>query len=208
MDNDRNQETVIVENIVEDPIVVKYEDKSTTHNPQVSVDLLKMITQYVDFLGVEIFIFIIRPLLIDAANKLKVDENKFYATLYEEFKFQNWIKSLKHSNYLFIWSGRFQISTINSWNSLFQVEWSNVGHNLIFKFCNYLILVFLCNFFFNFRFRLFISFFLGAFSVVYSNLGFICFCSRLRVFSCPRFCFYYLNTLQPRKTKQFSGYYQ
>ena len=148
MDNDRNQETVIVENIVEDPIEVKYEDKSTTHNPQVSIDLLKMITQYVDFLRVEIFIFIIKPLLIDAANKLKVDENKFYATLYEEFKFQNWIKSLKHSNYLFIWSGRFQISTINSWNNLFQVEWSNVGHNLIFKFCNYLILVFLCNFFF------------------------------------------------------------
>ena len=29
VDNDRNQETVIVENIVEDPIEVKYEDKST-----------------------------------------------------------------------------------------------------------------------------------------------------------------------------------
>ena len=33
MDNDRNQEMEIVENIVEDPIEVKYEDKSTTHNP-------------------------------------------------------------------------------------------------------------------------------------------------------------------------------
>ena len=52
MDNDRNQEIVIAENIVEDPIEVKYENKSTTYHPQVSVDLLKMTTQYVNFLGV------------------------------------------------------------------------------------------------------------------------------------------------------------
>ena len=93
---------VIVKNIVEDPIEIKYEDKSTTHNPLVSVDLLKMTTQYVDFLEVENFNFIISPLLIDVANTLKVDENKFYATLYEEFKFQNKIKLLKHLKYLFI----------------------------------------------------------------------------------------------------------
>ena len=98
---------VIVKNIVEDPIEVKYEDKSTTHNPLVSVDLLKVTTQYVDFLEVENFNFIISPLLINVANKLKVDEDKFYAILYEEFKFQNQIKSLKCSKYLFIWSGRF-----------------------------------------------------------------------------------------------------
>ena len=129
---------VIVKNIVEDPIEVKYDDKSTTHNPQVSVDLLKMTTQNDDFLGVENFNFIISPLLIFVANKLKVDENKFYATLYEEFKFQNRIKSLKHSKYLFNWSEIFQISTINSRTSLFQVEGSDVGHSLIFNFCNYL----------------------------------------------------------------------
>ena len=92
VDNDRNQEMVIVENIVEDPIEVKYEDKFTTHNPHVLVDLLKMTTQYVDFLGVKKFNFIISPLLIDVANKLKVDKKKFYATPYEEFKFQNQIK--------------------------------------------------------------------------------------------------------------------
>ena len=69
-----------------------------------------------------------------------------------------WIKLLKHSKYLFIWSGRFQISTINSRTSLFQVEGSDVGHDLVFKFFNYLIIVFLCNFCY-FRFRLFISFF-------------------------------------------------
>ena len=89
VDNDRNQEMVIVENIVEDPIEVKYEDKFTNHNPHVLVDLLKMTTQYVDFLSVKNFNFIIGPLLIDVANKLKVDENKFYSTLYEKFKFQN-----------------------------------------------------------------------------------------------------------------------
>ena len=34
VDNDRNQGMVIIENIVEDPIEVKYKDESTTHNPQ------------------------------------------------------------------------------------------------------------------------------------------------------------------------------
>ena len=50
---------VIIENIVEDPIKVQYEDESTTHNPQVLFDLLKMATQHVDFLGVKNFNFII-----------------------------------------------------------------------------------------------------------------------------------------------------
>ena len=59
MDNDKNQEMVITKNIVEDSIKIKYEDESTTHNPQVSIDLFKMTMQYVDFLGVEKFNFII-----------------------------------------------------------------------------------------------------------------------------------------------------
>ena len=135
---------VIIENIVEDSIEVKYEDESTTHNPQVSVDLLKMTILYVDFLGVENFNFIINPMLIDVANKLKVDEKKFYVTFYEGFKFQNQIKLLKHSKYLFIWSGRFQISKMNSRTSLFQEEGSDARHNLLFNYCNLLFLVFLC----------------------------------------------------------------
>ena len=88
-----------------------------------------MTTQYVDFLGVENFNFIINPLLIDVANKLKEEEKKFYATLHEKFKF------LKHSNYLFIWSRRFQILTINSRTSFFQVKGSDVGHGFS-KFYN------------------------------------------------------------------------
>ena len=52
VDNDRNQEMVIIENIVEDPIEDKYDDESIIRNPQVLIDLLKMTTKYVDFLGV------------------------------------------------------------------------------------------------------------------------------------------------------------
>ena len=137
MDNDRNQEMVIIENIVKDPTEVKYDDESIIRNPQVLIDLLKMTTQYVDFLRVENFNFIINPLLIDVANKLKVDEKKFYATLHEEFKL------LKHSKYLFIWSRKFQILTINSRTSLLQVKGSNIGHSLIFNFRSYLTLIFL-----------------------------------------------------------------
>ena len=48
----KKKDMIIIENIVEDSIEVKYEDESTTHNPQVSIDLLKMTIQYVDFLGV------------------------------------------------------------------------------------------------------------------------------------------------------------
>ena len=44
VDSDRNQEMVINENIVEDPIEVKYDDKSIIRNPQVPVDLLKICT--------------------------------------------------------------------------------------------------------------------------------------------------------------------
>ena len=135
---------VIIESIVEDSIEVKYEDESITHNPQVLVDLLKMTIQYVDFLRVENFNFIINPVLIDVANKLKVDEKKFYATFNEGFKFQNQIKLLKHSKYLFIWSRRFQISKMNSMTSLFQEEGSDVRHNLLFNYYNLLFLVFLC----------------------------------------------------------------
>ena len=56
---------------------------------------------------------------------------------------------------------------------MFQVKGSDVGHNLLFNYCNLLILVFLCKIRY-FRFRLFIFLFLGAFNVVF-NLGFYTF---------------------------------
>ena len=43
------------------------------------------------------------------------------------YKYGKKIKGLKHSKYLFIWSGRFQISKMNSRTSLFQVEGFDVG---------------------------------------------------------------------------------
>ena len=189
VDNDRNQQMVIIENIVEDPIEVQYQDESTTHNPQVSVDFLKITIQYVGFLGVENYNFIINPLLIDVANKLKVDEKKFYSTLYEQFKFQNQIKLLKHSKYLFICSRRSQISTINSRTSLFQVQGSDVGHNLLFNYYNLLFLVFLYNFYY-FRFRVFISSFQSIiFIILYAFVAILGFPNRLRFSSHPRFFF-------------------
>ena len=111
-----------------------------------------MTTKYVDFLGVKNLNFIINPLLIDGANKLKAYEKIFYGV------FQKLIKLLKHLKYLFIWRGRFQISKMNSRTSLFQVKGSDVGQNLLFN------LVFLCNFGY-FRFMLFISLFLDAFNI-------------------------------------------
>ena len=51
VEDHRNQEIVIIENIVEDPLEVKGEDEFISYNPQVPVDLLKTTTQYVDFLG-------------------------------------------------------------------------------------------------------------------------------------------------------------
>ena len=118
---------------------------------------MKITTQSVEFLGVENFNFIINPLLIDVANKLKANEKKFYGALYEGYKFQKWIKLLKNLKYLFIWSRRFQILTINSGTSFFKVEWFDVGQNLQNYFCNSLILVFIYSFHY-FMHRIFISF--------------------------------------------------
>ena len=89
VDNIKNQEMVIIESIFEDPIEVKYEDKTITYNPQIQIDLLKTTTKFIDFLGVENFNFTMDPLLIDVANKRKAYEKKFYSTLYEGHKFQN-----------------------------------------------------------------------------------------------------------------------
>ena len=44
VENGINKEMVIIDNIVEDSIKVKYKNESTIHNPQVSLNLLKITT--------------------------------------------------------------------------------------------------------------------------------------------------------------------
>ena len=44
VENGINKEMVIIDNIVEDSIKVKYENESTIHNPQVSLNLLRITT--------------------------------------------------------------------------------------------------------------------------------------------------------------------
>ena len=57
-------------------------------------------------------------------------------------KFGKNTKGLKYSKYLFAWHGRFQILTINSRTSFFQVKGSDVGQNQQLDFFYLLILVF------------------------------------------------------------------
>ena len=73
---------------------------------------------------------------------MKIKEKEIQVELFIPLmscKYGKKIKGLKHSKYFFIWSGRFQVSKMNSRTSLFQVEESDVGQNLLFNFCNYLI---------------------------------------------------------------------
>ena len=84
----------------------------------------------------------------------------------------------------------------------------DVGQNILINFCNFLYLVFLCNFSY-FRFRAFISLFFGVFNVVQSNQGFICFRSCLRISSYPRFFFLLFKRIVASKSNLvFLDYYQ
>ena len=79
---------------------------------------------------------------VNILNCMKIKGQEVQVVQLMTFKFGKKRKKMKYSNYLFSWHRRFQISSINSRTSLFQVEGSNVGQNLLFNFCNYLILIF------------------------------------------------------------------
>ena len=99
----------------------------------------------IDFIGVDRFDLIVSSYLINLYNYIKTKEKEIQVDLFillMSCKYGNKIKGLKHSKYLFIWSGIFLISKMNSSMSLFQVKGSDVGQNLQFNFCNYLILIF------------------------------------------------------------------
>ena len=75
---------------------------------------------------------------------MKTKEKEIQVDLYSIDELQVWKEDqwVKYSKYLLSKHGRFQISKMNSRVSLFEVEGSDIGHNLPFYFCNSLILVF------------------------------------------------------------------
>ena len=101
--------------------------------------------KFIDFIGVDRFNLIVSSYLVNLFNYMKTKEKQIQVDLFIPLmscKYGKKIKGLKHSKYLFSWHGRFNISTLNSRMSLFQVEGFDVGHGLIFNICNYLTLVF------------------------------------------------------------------
>jgi hypothetical protein len=127
-ENGENLEAKIIGNIVEDSTEVKHEGESITHYSQDLVDLLKIsTTQSIDFLGVENFNFVFKPLLVNIANQLKGEQKKFWVAQIVENNSKQVLKIFKYSKYLFIWSGRFQFSEENSRSSFIQVEEPDVG---------------------------------------------------------------------------------
>ena len=100
--------------------------------------------KFTDFIGVERFDLIIDSYLVNIVNYMKIKEEEVQVAQLMTFRFGKKTKKMKYSKHLFSWHGRFQISKMNSRTSLFQVEGSDVGHNLLFNYCNLLFLVFLC----------------------------------------------------------------
>ena len=116
---------------------------------------------------------IINSYLVNIVNCMKIKGHKVQVDQLMTFKFGKNTKKMKYSKYLFSWHGRFQISTTNTRTSLFQVKGSDVEHNLLFNFCNLLILVFFCKKKRYFSFRAFIYLLLGAFNVFYVKFVFL-----------------------------------
>ena len=82
-------------------------------------------TKFIDFIGVDRFDSIVNFYLVNLNNYMKIKEKEIQLDLFIPLmscKYGKKIKGLKHSKYLFIWSGRFQNSKMNSMMSLFQVE--------------------------------------------------------------------------------------
>ena len=101
-------------------------------------------TKFIDFIGVERFDVIIDSYLLNIVNYMKIKGEEVQVAQLMTFKFGKKTKKMEYSKHLFSWHGRFQISKMNSMMSLFQVEGSDIGHNLLFNYCNLLFLVFLC----------------------------------------------------------------
>ena len=162
-ENGQNLAAKIIGNIVEDSTEVKHKGESITHYSQDLVDLLKISTiQSIDFLGVENFNFVFKPLLVNIANQVKGEQKKFWVAQIVENNSKQVLKMIKYSKYHFIWSGRFQFSKENSRSSFIQVEEPDVGQEA--KGSHNCEMIF--NILFNFRYFRnydFISLILGVF---------------------------------------------
>ena len=104
-------------------------------------------TKFIDFIGVDRFDSIDNSYLVNLYNYMKTNEKEIQVDLFISLmscKYGKKNKGLKHSKYLLIWNKRFQILKGNLRMSLFQVKGSDVGHDLLFNYCNLLFLVFLC----------------------------------------------------------------
>ena len=134
----------IIKEVVNDLDEVKLDDC----NVQALIILVRDTkTKFIDFIGVDRFDSIVSSYLVNLYNYMKTKEKEFQINLFIPLmscKYEKKIKGLKHSKYLFICNGRFQILKLNSRTSLFHVEGFDVGHNLLFNYCNLLFLVFLC----------------------------------------------------------------
>ena len=148
----RDLKVVIVETIKEEIIdeVVNALDevKLDASNIQVPIILVgDTKTKFIDFIGVDSFYSIVSSYLVNLYNYMKAKEKEIQIYFFIPLmscKYGKKIKGLTHSKYLFIWSGRFHISKMNSRTSMFQVEGSDVGHKLLFNYCNLLFSVLLC----------------------------------------------------------------
>ena len=97
-------------------------------------------TKFIDFIGVDRFDSIASSYLVNFYNYMKIKEKEIQVDLsipLMSCKYGKKIRGLKHSKYLFIWSGRFQILKMNLSTSLFQVKGFDVGHNLLFNIVIY-----------------------------------------------------------------------
>ena len=170
-ENGKNLEAKIIRNIVEDSTEVKHEGESITHYSQDLIDLLKIsTTQSIDFLGVENFNFVFKPLLVNIANQLKGEQKKFWVAQIVENNSKQVLKMVKYSKYHFIWSGRFQFSEENSRSSFIQVEEPDVGQEARGSHDCEMIFNILCSFRY-FRSYDFIFLILGVFMTFLVILG-------------------------------------
>ena len=127
-------EEQIIEEVVNDLDEVKLDDC----NVQAPFILVVSDTpKFINLIEVDKFDSIVSFYLANLYNYMKTKEKEIQVNLFiplMSFRYGKKIKGLKHSKNLFIWSGRFQISKMNSRKSLFQVEGSDVRQNLQFNF--------------------------------------------------------------------------